>query len=184
LGRFWQKLAVLGSFGQILFIDYGWDWNLKNSSNSSILNPNATWSVSLENYHSYLQPQKVSKNPQIHCIHSHLPKNVKSHFGSLGPLGLKIPSKYIAIPSKNLTCLWQYHNTLIYFNVLPYTLKLSYNLSIPHLFVLSLYCFSKLSWRLIILQKCHYTCHDIFISFKQVGHILWILQILLFFYIA
>jgi hypothetical protein len=33
--------------------------------------------------------QKVSKNPKIYCIHSSLPKNAKSHFGFLGPLGVK-----------------------------------------------------------------------------------------------
>jgi hypothetical protein len=30
-------------------------------SNSSTVNPNASWRVSLESYHPYLQPQKVSK---------------------------------------------------------------------------------------------------------------------------
>jgi hypothetical protein len=60
------------------------------SSNSSTLNPNATWSISLESYHPYLQPQTVSKNPQTHCIHSTLPKNTKAHFGCLGPLGIKL----------------------------------------------------------------------------------------------
>jgi hypothetical protein len=28
--------------------------------------PNATWSGSLESYHPYLLPQKVSKNPKIY----------------------------------------------------------------------------------------------------------------------
>jgi hypothetical protein len=32
----------------------------------STMNPNVTWSVSLESYHPYLQPQKVSKNPQTY----------------------------------------------------------------------------------------------------------------------
>jgi hypothetical protein len=54
------------------------------------MNPNATWSVSLESYHPYQQPQKVSKNPKIYYIHSIVPKNAKSSFGSLGPLGIKI----------------------------------------------------------------------------------------------
>jgi hypothetical protein len=39
-------------------------------------------------------------------------------------------------------------------NILPYMLKLTKNLSIPHLFVLSLYYFSELSWCFIILPKC------------------------------
>jgi hypothetical protein len=32
--------------------------------------------------------QKVSKNPKIYCIYSSLPKNAKSHFGSLSLLGV------------------------------------------------------------------------------------------------
>jgi hypothetical protein len=80
--------------------------------------------------------------------------------------------KYITVPSKNLTYLWhilQYrYYTLISFHILPYTLKLSWNLSIPHLFILSLYYFSKLSWRLIILPKCHaLTCHDMFTRIQK-----------------
>jgi hypothetical protein len=49
---------------------------------------------------------------------------------------------------------------LIYSNILPYTLKLSWNLSIPHFFVLSLHYFLKLSWCLIILLKYCCTCYD------------------------
>jgi hypothetical protein len=47
----------------------------------------------LESYHPYLQPQKVSRNPKIYCIHSSLPKNTKSHCGSLGPLEVKFCQK-------------------------------------------------------------------------------------------
>jgi hypothetical protein len=54
------------------------------------MSPNVTCSISLESYHPYLQPQKLSKNPKIYCIHSSLPKDAKSHFGSLGPLGVNI----------------------------------------------------------------------------------------------
>jgi hypothetical protein len=61
------------------------------------MNPNATWSISLENYHPYLQPQKVSKNLQIYCIHSSLPKNAKNRFGSLGPLEVKASMTWILI---------------------------------------------------------------------------------------
>jgi hypothetical protein len=32
--------------------------------------------------------QKVSKNPKIYLIHNSLPKNDKSRFGFLGPLGV------------------------------------------------------------------------------------------------
>jgi hypothetical protein len=34
--------------------------------------------------------QKVSKNPKNYSIHSSLPKNAKSRFGFLGPLGVKL----------------------------------------------------------------------------------------------
>jgi hypothetical protein len=36
----------------------------------------------------YIDPQKVSKNPKLYCTHSNLPKNGKSRFGCLGPLGV------------------------------------------------------------------------------------------------
>jgi hypothetical protein len=36
-------------------------------------------SVSLECYNPYLQPQKVSKNSKIYCIHISLAKITKSH---------------------------------------------------------------------------------------------------------
>jgi hypothetical protein len=54
------------------------------------MSPNVTCTVTLESYNPYLHPQKVSKNPKIYCIHSSLPKNTKSRFGSLGPLGVNI----------------------------------------------------------------------------------------------
>jgi hypothetical protein len=55
------------------------------------MNLNATWSISLESYHPYVHPQKVSKNPQKYCVHSSLPKNAtKNRFGSLGPLGVSM----------------------------------------------------------------------------------------------
>jgi hypothetical protein len=65
----------LGSFGQIwpefaaLIVVEGMPKvGLKTlkPSNSSTVNPNATWNVSLESYHPYLQPQKVTKNPQTY----------------------------------------------------------------------------------------------------------------------
>jgi hypothetical protein len=46
----------------------------KKPSNSSTVNPRATWSGSLESYHPYLLPQKVSNNPKIYCIHTSLSK--------------------------------------------------------------------------------------------------------------
>jgi hypothetical protein len=50
------------------------------------MNPNATWSVSLESYYPYLQPEEVSKAPTTSCAYSSLPKSAKSHFGCLRPL--------------------------------------------------------------------------------------------------
>jgi hypothetical protein len=44
---------------------------------------------SCEAYGQGALSQKVSKNPKIYCIHSILPKNAKSRFGFLGPLGVK-----------------------------------------------------------------------------------------------
>jgi hypothetical protein len=66
---------------------------------------------------------------------------------------------------------------LLYSNILPYipyTFQLSWNLSIPHLVVLSLHYFSKLSWHLIILPNCHCTCHDMFTRIQKMKHIPWI----------
>jgi hypothetical protein len=59
------------------------------SRNSSIMNPNATWNISLESYHPYLQPQEVSKAPTILGTYGILSKSAKSHFGSLRSLGVK-----------------------------------------------------------------------------------------------
>jgi hypothetical protein len=53
------------------------------------VNPNATWNASLESYHTYLQPQEVSKGPTTLGTYGSLPKNGKGHFGFLSPLGVK-----------------------------------------------------------------------------------------------
>jgi hypothetical protein len=83
---FGQILASLGSFGQILLY-WQWltacpnlGWNLKNLITIS---PNVTYSVSLESYHPYLPPQKVSKILKIECIHNSLPKITKSHIHNI-----------------------------------------------------------------------------------------------------
>jgi hypothetical protein len=52
------------------------------------VNPNATWNVSLESYHPYLQPQEVSKTPTTLGTYGSLPKNRKGRFGFLSPLGV------------------------------------------------------------------------------------------------
>jgi hypothetical protein len=57
------------------------------------MNPNATWSVSLESYYPYLQPQEVSKAPTTSCTYSSLPKSAKRHFFCLKPLGDIIDKK-------------------------------------------------------------------------------------------
>jgi hypothetical protein len=38
----------------------------------------------------HIYKQKSFKIPKIECIHIGLPKTAKSHFGRLGPLGVKI----------------------------------------------------------------------------------------------
>jgi aminoglycoside N3'-acetyltransferase len=52
------------------------------------MNPNATCSVSLESYNPYLQPQIVSKNPKIYCIHNSLPKVQKAILATIVLKGL------------------------------------------------------------------------------------------------
>jgi hypothetical protein len=64
------------------------------------MTPNVTCSVSLESYHPYLPPQKVSKITKIECIHSGLPRNAKSHFGCLGPLGVNPKATFLMVFSK------------------------------------------------------------------------------------
>jgi hypothetical protein len=53
-------------------------WDISHMSNVTI-SPNVTCSVSLECYHPYLSPQKVSKILKIEWIHNSLPKITKSH---------------------------------------------------------------------------------------------------------
>jgi hypothetical protein len=85
-----QILAVLGSLGQI-WADFAAftvaksmpELELKSLKphNFSTVHPNVTCNGSLESYHPYLLPKKLSKNPKIYCIHSSLPKDAKTHFG-------------------------------------------------------------------------------------------------------
>jgi hypothetical protein len=53
------------------------------------MNPKTTLSGTLKNYHQYVLSQTISKNPQIYCIHSSLPKSTKSCFGFLRTLGIE-----------------------------------------------------------------------------------------------
>jgi hypothetical protein len=59
------------------------------------VNPNATWNVSLESYHPYLQPQEVSKTPTTLGTYGSLPKIRKGRFGFLSPLGVKLQLQII-----------------------------------------------------------------------------------------
>jgi hypothetical protein len=89
-GKFWQDFGQIWTGSVILVVAESMPKARLKSlkpSNSSTVNPKATWSGSLESYHSYLLPQKVSKNLQIYCIHSSLPKNAKSRCGFLRTLG-------------------------------------------------------------------------------------------------
>jgi hypothetical protein len=82
-----------------------------------------------------------------------------------------IPSKYIIVPSKNLTYFWhilQYHcYTPISFHMHPYTLKLSWDLSILHLFVLSLTISLKIVLVPHYFTKMSMACHDIFVGIQK-----------------
>jgi hypothetical protein len=85
---FVQILADFGSFGQfwadfaaLTVVDSMPQLGLKSLKphNFWTISPNDTCSISLESYNPYLQPQKVSKNPKIYCIHISLPRITKSH---------------------------------------------------------------------------------------------------------
>jgi hypothetical protein len=52
------------------------------------VNPNATWSVSLESYYPYLEPQEVSKAPTTSSTYSSLSISAKSRFGCHCSLGV------------------------------------------------------------------------------------------------
>jgi hypothetical protein len=77
---FGQILAVLGRFAAFTVAESMPETRLKSLKcfNSWTVNPNATWSISLESYHPYLLPQKVSKNSKSYWIHSSLPQNTKT----------------------------------------------------------------------------------------------------------
>jgi hypothetical protein len=79
--------------------------------------------------------------------------------------------KYIIVPSKNLTYFWhilQYHYyTPISFHIHPYMLKLSWDLFIPHLFILSLTLFFKTVLVPHYSTKMSMACHDIFVGIQK-----------------
>jgi hypothetical protein len=95
---FGQILADLGSFGQIwadspalIVADSMLQLGLKSEKphNFWTMSPNFMCSVSLESYHPYLQPQKVSRILKIYCIHSSLPRITNSTYETYRPLGVK-----------------------------------------------------------------------------------------------
>jgi hypothetical protein len=79
-GKFWQFWADFAAFTVVeIMPELG--LKLSKPHNFSTVSPNVTCNSSLESYHPYLLPQKVSKNPKIYCIYSSLPKPAKNHFG-------------------------------------------------------------------------------------------------------
>ena len=86
LSKFWQFWA---DFVALAMVDNMAEVWLKSSKphNFWTMSPNVTCSISLEIYSSISTTTKVSKFPKIECIHSGLPRNAKSHFGYLVPLG-------------------------------------------------------------------------------------------------
>ena len=103
------------------------------------------------------------------CLLKYIYLPLKIHYYVL--IYIHIPSKFIMVPSKNLTYFWhilQYHNyTPISFHIHPYMLKLSWDLSIPHLFQLSLTLFFKTVMAPHYSTKMSMACHDIFVGIQK-----------------
>jgi hypothetical protein len=66
-----------------------------------------------------------------------------------------------------LTYIQYHYYTPISFYIHPYTLKLSWDLSIPHLFVLSLTQFFKIVMAPHYSTKMSCTCHDIIVGIQK-----------------
>jgi hypothetical protein len=103
------------------------------------------------------------------CLLKYIYLSLKTHFYVL--IYIRVPSKYVIVPSKNLTYFWhilqyQYY-TQISCHIHPYTLKLSWDLSIPHLFVLSLILFFKTILAPHYSSKMSMACHDIFVGIQK-----------------
>ena len=111
----------------------------------------STWPQTLHRSLKILKCIEKGSNILVSFKCIHLPLKYFNIHHSYILMSIKSPSKYIVTTSLHIFGVR--YNT-IYFNMLPYILKLSCNLSILHIFVLSLYYFSKFSWHLIILQKC------------------------------
>jgi hypothetical protein len=110
------------------------------------------------------------KNIQIlWCLLKYIYLSLKLHCYVL--IYIRVPSKYIIELSKNLTYFWyilkyQYY-TPISFHIHLYTLKLSWDLSIPHTFVLSLTLFFKTVMAPHYSTKISMACHDIFVGIQK-----------------
>jgi hypothetical protein len=63
-------------------------WYFKVPQANYLWAKSAALAVAKRSYHPYLPPKKVSKNPQLYCIHCTLPKNAKNHFSCLRFLGV------------------------------------------------------------------------------------------------
>jgi hypothetical protein len=121
-----------------------------------------------EVYYKYTQ-MHWKKIQILWCLLKYIYLSLKIHYYVL--IYIRIPSKYIMVPSKNLTYFWhilQYHYYIpISFHIHPYTLKLSWDLSIPHLFVLSLTLFFKTVMAPHYSTKMSMACHDIFVGIQK-----------------
>jgi hypothetical protein len=119
-----------------------------------------------EVHHKYIQMHW--KKIQIHwCLLKYIYLSLKIHYYVL--IYIRVPSKYV--PSKNLTYFWhilqyQYY-TPISFHIHPYMLKLSWDLSIPHIFVLPLTLFFKIVMAPHYSTKMSMACHDIFVGIQK-----------------
>jgi hypothetical protein len=101
----------------------------------------------IEVHYKYNQMHWKHSNTLVYSKYIYLPLKIYSYILHI--------LKYLPNTLQYLHCipLVYFTITLIYSNMLPYTLKLSWNLSNQHLFVLPLHYFSKLSWYLIIYYQ-------------------------------
>jgi hypothetical protein len=119
-------------------------------------------------YYKYTQ-MHWKKIQILRCLFKYIYLSLKIHCYIL--IYICVPSKYIIEPSKNLTYFWhilqyQYY-TPISFHIHPYTLKLSWDFSIPHPFVLSLTLFFKTVLAPHYSTKTSMACHDIFVGIQK-----------------
>ena len=115
-------------------------------------------------YNTFLKPYTLLTYTTIPLLYSNiLPYTSNSGSHASYQLNCKIILSYYRFLSWLCIHPPKYHASV--YN--RWTLKLSWNLSILHLFVLSLQCFSKFSWRLTILPKFCCTYHEMLIGIKK-----------------